>query len=93
MPTIFFSWQSDTDEKVGHYFLRDALKQAIETLASDASYEEVERTLVLDHDTKNEPGSPPIVDTICRKIRAATLLCRELRAQLDGELGQQGELL
>lgn len=78
MPTLFFSWQSDTDEKVGRYFLREALRLALLDLASDASLEEAQRTLELDHDTKGVPGSPPIVETIYRKIRAAALFVSDM---------------
>jgi len=78
MSTLFFSWQSDTDEKIGHYFLRDSLKLALKSVASDASLEEAHRSLELDHDTKGVPGSPSIVETIYSKIQVAKLFVSDM---------------
>lgn len=76
--TLFFSWQSDADESVGHYFLRDTLQMALSEVASDATLEEAQRTLDLDHDTKGVPGSPKVAETIYRKIRVATLFVSDM---------------
>ena len=78
MPTIFFSWQSDTDEKTGRYFLRDTLQLALKDVAADTSVEEAHRSLDLDHDTKGVPGSPSIATTIYRKIRECTLFVADM---------------
>jgi hypothetical protein len=37
---IFWSWQSDHDGKISHYFVRDALSDAIKTLKAESSLEE-----------------------------------------------------
>lgn len=69
MPTkVFYAWQSDVDEKVNHYLIRDAIQDAIKELAADA---EVEEAPEIDHDTKDVPGTPDIANTISEKIKAA----------------------
>lgn len=41
--TIFWSWQSDRDPKLHHYFVRDALKDACKLIAIDPDYQESAR--------------------------------------------------
>ncbi len=68
--TIFYSWQSDTDQKCNHYFIRDAAKDAVKALNKDYTIEDSPRDeFRLDHDTDGVPGHPAIVDTILAKIR------------------------
>ena len=69
---VFWSWQSDTPEKHNRFFVRDALKAALEQAAANLDLTEAERP-ELDHDTKGEPGLVSIVDTIFQKIAAAEL--------------------
>jgi hypothetical protein len=71
--TAFFSWQVDTEAKVGRNFIERALKRAAARIGGDANVEEAVRDLSVDRDTKNVPGSPPIVDTIFRKIDSAAV--------------------
>jgi hypothetical protein len=85
--TIFFSWQADTETKLGRNFIERALKRAATRIGSDANVEEAVRDLSVDRDTKNVPGSPPIVDTIFRKIDAAAVFVPDLTFvgdRLDG---------
>jgi hypothetical protein len=72
--TIFFSWQVDTPARDGRNFIERALERAAATIGKETTVEQVERPeLRVDRDTKGVPGSPPIVDTIFRKIdQAAT---------------------
>lgn len=65
--TIFYAWQSDTDQEVNRFLIRDALKRAIQMLRADAS---VEESPLLDHDTKGVSGTPDIFTTILEKITA-----------------------
>ena len=68
--TIFYSWQSDTDQECNHYFIRDAAKDALKALNEDYTIEDSPREeFRLDHDTDGVPGHPAIVDTILAKIR------------------------
>lgn len=64
---LFYSWQSDTPQKTGRYFIKEAIELAINELHSELSFTEAERP-TLDHDTKGIPGAPPIADTIFKKI-------------------------
>jgi hypothetical protein len=78
---IFYSWQADTPTVTGKNLIGRALQDAIDTLNADAEIEGAHRdendskAAVLDRDTAGEPGSPPIVDTIFKKIdRAAAFV-------------------
>lgn len=76
---IFFSWQADRSKRVCRNLLEKALESAIKRLGQQANLEEAERNdLELDRDTKNVPGSPPIADTIFRKIDAAAAFVPDL---------------
>jgi hypothetical protein len=74
---IFFSWQSDTTNAVGRSFVETCLERAIAELAADAEVELADRELV-DKDTQNVPGSPPIADTIFGKIDGAAAFLSDL---------------
>lgn len=75
MPTIFWSWQSDTSARETREVFRTALAQAILRLAADL--EEAERP-ELDHDTRGVPGSPEIVNTIFQKIDDAAIFVADV---------------
>jgi hypothetical protein len=78
MPTIFFSWQADTPNKEGRNFIERALEKAIARISADTTLEEAVRELQLDRDTKGVPGTPPIVETIFRKIEDAAVFVPDL---------------
>src|SRR5262245_54609267 len=76
--TVFYSWQSDTPSNLNRNFIEKALAEALKSLRSDATLESALRdvTVELDKDTKGVPGSPPITDTILRKIEdCAVFVC------------------
>ncbi len=76
---IFYAWQNDTENRVNRYFIRDALKRAIKNINKKLSIDEPERNfLALDHDTKNVPGMPEIVNTILQKIKDCNLFVADL---------------
>ncbi|WP_312608952.1 hypothetical protein [Agrobacterium pusense] len=77
MTKIFWSWQSDRDPKLHHYFVRDALKDACKLIAIDPDYEEAARPEV-DHDTKNIAGTPDITKTILDKIAKANVFVADM---------------
>lgn len=64
--TVFYAWQSDRDERVCRYFIRDAAEAAIKKLAKKYS---VEDAPAFDHATEGESGLVHIAETIKRKIR------------------------
>ncbi len=70
--TVFYSWQSDRDQKACRYFITEALKVAGEQLKDH------DIDLVVDHDTLNEPGMPEITDTILRKIESCDIFLPDL---------------
>lgn len=74
---IFWSWQSDRDAKLHHYFVRDALKDACKLIVIDPEYEEAKRPEV-DHDTKNVAGTPDITKTILEKIATANVFVADM---------------
>jgi hypothetical protein len=85
--TIFFSWQADTPTKEGRNFIERALERAARKIGDDATVEEAARDLKIDRDTKDSPGSPPIVETIFRKIDKAAIFAPDLTfvgRRLDG---------
>ncbi|WP_444544716.1 hypothetical protein, partial [Shewanella glacialipiscicola] len=58
---IFYSWQSDIENKFNRNFIKDCLERAIKQLNQDLK---IEDALRLDHDTKDVQGSPDIASTI-----------------------------
>ncbi len=86
---IFFSWQSDTSGRIGRNFVSHALQDAVASL-QDAEIEEADREgddattqpsssdYAVDMDTKGVSGSPPIVETIFKKIDAAAIFVADL---------------
>lgn len=80
--TIFYAWQSDTDNKGNRYFIRDAIKDALKRLRRDESVEECPR---LDHDTKGVPGTPSISDSIFEKIEKAAIFIGDVSFVATGK--------
>lgn len=68
--TVFWSWQSDLDQRVTREVIRFALDAAIGMLAAEV--EEAERPS-LTSDTQGVAGTPDIVATIYRKIDEAAV--------------------
>ncbi|CAB3773931.1 MULTISPECIES: hypothetical protein [Burkholderia] len=72
--TIFFSWQADRATLGGRNLLERALEKAIGRLGEQVDLQEANRNeFVLDRDTKDAPGFPPIAQTIFEKIDAAAV--------------------
>jgi hypothetical protein len=77
--TIFFSWQSDRSTNLCRNFIARALEDAVTRIAADATVEKAPREdLAVDRDTQNVAGSPPIFDTILRKIESAIIVVPDL---------------
>jgi hypothetical protein len=77
--TVFFSWQSNRSSREGRNLIERALEIAVTRIASDMTVEEALREgLTVDKDTKNVPGSPPIFQTILRKIDEASVFVADL---------------
>jgi hypothetical protein len=70
---IFYSWQTDSDERFNRYFIEDCLKRAIRKLNREDLSD-----LVIDRDTKNIPGMPDIGHTILEKIAKSAVVVADL---------------
>ena len=75
MGTIFYSWQSDTLNKVNRNFIKDALEKAVKNLNRSMNLEEAIR---FDQDTKDIPGTPEIANTIFEKIENCEVFVPDL---------------
>lgn len=73
--TVFWSWQSDRNERVTRHLIREALVLALGRLADDA---DIEERLEIDHDTRGLPGSPDIVTSILAKIDTAAVFVADV---------------
>lgn len=88
--TIFYSWQTDQPTKENKFFIKSALEKAISELNSEFKIEDSARPdIELDHDTKNVPGTPPIVESILSKIAKCDIFVADLTyvAQVPGKHG------
>jgi hypothetical protein len=74
---VFWSWQSDRDQRLHHYFVRDALKLVCKSLAGDPDFAEAERPDV-DHDMKGAVGTQDIASTILKKIAGANVFVADM---------------
>ncbi len=80
---IFWSWQSDTSQECGRYFVRDVLKYIAKQLNTVDTLEEAERSdgyskVMVDFDTKDVAGSPHIASTILTKIQSSAVFVADV---------------
>ena len=75
---IFYSWQSDLENKHNRGFIKEALEKAIQELNADLEVTEPDRRIELDHDTKNVPGTPDLAGTIFEKISSSTVFVADI---------------
>lgn len=73
--TVFYSWQSDRPSNLCKNFIKLALDQAAELLNADAA---LGVTVVIDSDTQGIPGTPPVNDTILRKIESCDVFAPDV---------------
>jgi hypothetical protein len=78
--TVFYSWQSDSPSNLNRNFIEKALLEALKRLHSDATLENALRDtkVELDKDTQGVAGSPPIAETILRKIKDCAVFVADL---------------
>lgn len=73
MSKVFFSWQADRPGKTGRHLIHAALEDAVNAILAKAEIEDADRDDIhVDSDTRGVAGTPPIFDTILKKIDAAT---------------------
>ncbi len=75
---VFFSWQSDRPDVGGKELLETALQIALAKISEEATLDEANRNLILDSDTHGLAGSPPIMDSIFKKIDVAAVFVADL---------------
>jgi hypothetical protein len=94
--TVFYSWQSDSPPSLNRSFIEKALQEALKRLKSTATLENALRnaTVELDKDTQGIAGSPPIAETILRKIEDCAVFVADLSfvgTSKDGFTNAQGK--
>lgn len=67
---IFYSWQSDLENRLNRNLIQDALEKAVKSIKSDVS---INVEAVVDRDTDGVSGTPDIVATIFEKIDASEI--------------------
>ena len=76
---LFYAWQSDTPSNVCRGLIRRALDEAKKQLEDDLEIQDAVRgEVVVDQDTQDIPGSPPIAETIFEKIRGCNVFIADL---------------
>ena len=82
--SVFFSWQSDSLKKTNANAIRSALVEAKRSIEDKAPKIEI----VLEEATRNVPGSPDIVATLLKKIRAADIFVADITTVVTTEKGR-----
>jgi hypothetical protein len=78
--TIFFAWQSDLNEKLNHFAIKQALIRAATKLAESALSQGRSYDFVVDESTSGLAGSPHIPTSILEKIQAADFFVADVSA-------------
>jgi hypothetical protein len=73
--SVFYSWQSELPRDTNHYFIRDALNNAMRIIQTEYGLDERPE---VDHDTKGVPGIPEIINTIFAKIEASSAFVADI---------------
>lgn len=81
--TLFYSWQSDRPSDLCRNFLAEALKLAVQKIR-----ETREVIVVIDADTQGVSGTPPLSETILRKIDACDGFLADLTLVAATETGK-----
>lgn len=70
---IFYSWQADRDSKLCRSFIGTALAAAAERISAELSIE-----ILVESDTSGEPGTPPVTETILKRIDACDIFVADM---------------
>ena len=73
--TVFYCWQSDTNQTHARHLIRDALDAAANRINDDST---LPFQVVVHSDTENEPGLCNIPETILRRLREADAIVSDL---------------
>ena len=77
---IFYSWQSDLPNRDNRSFIEECIKKSIKSINKT-----IDIGLVVDYDrdTKDETGTPVIIDTIFEKIEKADMFICDVSIIID----------
>lgn len=84
--TVFYSWQSDLDNKTNRSFIQDALEKAARSISS---YKNFDLEAVVDRDTYGIPGSPSIIESITGKIAKSDIFICDISIINTSSEGRQ----
>jgi hypothetical protein len=88
---LFWSWQSETPQRIGRILVRDALRDAIEQLKITAEIDEPERDApMIDHDPQRISGGVGLVRAILKSIDAADVFVADVTAV--GKVGSGADI-
>ena len=88
---LFWSWQSETPQRIGRILVRDALREAIEQLKITAEIDEPERDApMIDHDPERTSGGVGPVRAILKGIDAADVFVADVTA--IGKVGSGADI-
>lgn len=73
--TIFYSWQSDLPNKTNRGFIESCLKKVLKELEKIAPFS---LEFTVDRDTKNDPGTPDIMESIYKKIGKSKIFIADI---------------
>ena len=68
MMTIFYSWQSKTDENFNKDFIEDVLNEIVQ------DFKKVQKEIFIEKDTLNVPGYPDPFENILKKYQRPQFL-------------------
>lgn len=86
--TVFYCWQSWTNQKNNRYLIQKVIEQAIARFKKDAEFRV---DCVLERDTKDLPGTPAIADSILQKIDNSDLFICDLTITTES-INEAGDL-
>ncbi|HEV2292261.1 MAG TPA: hypothetical protein VGR35_00300 [Tepidisphaeraceae bacterium] len=74
---VFYAWQSDRDQNVCRFLIRDAANRAIKMLKAEAKVQEAP-PFELDHATKGLTGHQHIASSIRKKVKSCDVFLADL---------------
>ncbi|MBN8852406.1 MAG: hypothetical protein BGO55_01515 [Sphingobacteriales bacterium 50-39] len=83
---VFYSWQSDLENKLNRSFIHDALEKAARHISKTEAFS---LEAVIDRDTYGIPGSPSIVESITGKIAKSDVFVCDVSIINSNSKGRQ----
>jgi hypothetical protein len=83
--SVFFAWQSDTLQRHNRYLIRMALEEAAKRISNDMA---IRTNVLIDSDTQDVLGQPPVTDTILGKIQSCDVFTPDFSFVARAESGK-----